>query len=88
MTFLITFRAKVMKVEEKRRALRTLKTGEKNAEGKDVHKVEYENMGWFVHLEGSWESLHVGMDKPDLEPGQTMVVTMRSEPQPSEKPHG
>lgn len=88
MSFLITFRSTVVKVEKKRRALRAQRVSvapvdpnhppPMNAE----IKVEYEDMGWFVNLEGSWESIHVGFDEPDLKPGQVMVVTMRAEPLP------
>lgn len=79
MGFLITFRTPVVSVEKKRRALRARKIGTKDAEGKDEIVVEYEDLGWFVHLHGSWESLFIGHDEPDLKPGQVMVVTMRAE---------
>lgn len=79
MPFLLTFPAKIVKVEHKTRALSAHKTGIINEDGTANVKIEYEDMGWFVQLERSWESLYVGMNKPDLETGQTMVVTMRAE---------
>jgi hypothetical protein len=33
-------------------------------------------LGWFVYMEGSYEALHVGMDKPDLEPGDKIKITV------------
>lgn len=36
----------------------------------------YKDLGWFVCLEGSWEKLHIGPDKPDLKIGQKVEVTL------------
>lgn len=33
--------------------------------------------GWFVHLEGSWEALYLGQDKPDLAAGDEVVIQIR-----------
>lgn len=30
--------------------------------------------GWFALLEGSWEALHLGKDKPELKPGDKIKV--------------
>lgn len=79
MTFLKSFQTNVIKIEEKRIPLRTIKTGKQSEDGKDILEIEYQNKGWFVHLEGSWESLHIGFEQPDLQPGDIMHVTLRSE---------
>ena len=83
MTFLLTFQAKVISVERKRKVLRArrihvteLDPGKEPPKG-DI-EFEYEDLGWFIHLEGSWESLYVGHEEPQVKPGETMVVTMRS----------
>jgi len=33
-------------------------------------------LGWFIHLEGSWEMLYVGYSKPDLNPGDMVRITL------------
>ena len=33
--------------------------------------------GWFLLLEGSYEALHVGFDKPELEPGDEIEIVIR-----------
>ena len=36
------------------------------------------DMGWFVHFEGSYESLFVGFDRPlDLEPGTDVEIIIQ-----------
>lgn len=32
--------------------------------------------GWFLYLEGSHEALHVGMEKPELEKGDRVKITL------------
>lgn len=34
------------------------------------------SMGWFIHFVGSWEALHVGPDKPDMEKGDKVKITL------------
>lgn len=37
--------------------------------------VETENLGWYVHFEGSYESLCVGMEEPlNLKPGTEVDI--------------
>lgn len=36
--------------------------------------------GWFVLLEGSWEKLFWGMERPDVKVGDIMQVTMNVKP--------
>jgi hypothetical protein len=73
------FYSKVKKIEEKTRAVRSYKTGKKLADGKDEIRVEYEDLGWFILLEDSWESIHVGREKPDLEIGRKVKVTIEAD---------
>lgn len=43
-----------------------------------VLKVEEQKepkVGWFVHFEGSWESIFLGEEKPAFEPGDTVKIT-------------
>lgn len=33
------------------------------------------SLGWFVHFEGSRESIHFGFEKPDIEVGDKFKIT-------------
>jgi hypothetical protein len=55
----IKFYSKVKKIENKKR----IKRGWKDGHGEE--QFEYEDMGWFILLEGSWEYLYVGGEKPE-----------------------
>lgn len=35
------------------------------------------SLGWFVHFEGSWEALYLGQEKPDLQTGDEVIITIR-----------
>jgi hypothetical protein len=61
---------KVARVEPKTVLLRSWKT----ADG----KVETATApcGWWVRFEGSWESLYLGENRPDLYIGQEVVITI------------
>lgn len=73
----IVFFSKVKNVEHKKRMVRAWKTGKKLEDGKDEISTEYEDMGWFILLEGSWEYLYVGDTPPeDLAVGDKVVVTI------------
>lgn len=37
---------------------------------------ENRSMGWFVYLEGSYEALHVGKEKPELQKGDRIKITL------------
>jgi ribosomal protein L21E len=63
------YHTKVKKVEHMHRMARAWKVGD------EVH-TEMEDQGWSVLLEGSWEWLHIGTEKPDLEVGQKVIVTI------------
>jgi hypothetical protein len=74
----IKFYSKVKKLEQKKELLRSWKTGKKTEDGKDEIADETRDMGWFMLLEGSWESLYVGKTKPDnLEIGDSVEVIIR-----------
>lgn len=36
--------------------------------------------GWYMLLEGSWEKLYVGMDKPDFAVGDRVKLTIEKMP--------
>jgi hypothetical protein len=42
-----------------------------------VMKVEWRNRpdGWFVHFEGSWESINFGIEHPQFEVGDHIKIT-------------
>jgi hypothetical protein len=67
---------KVCKVHEKKRASRSYKTGRKLEDGKDEIAVEYENLGWFVQLEGMTDSISIGPEPTDIEIGQAARIVI------------
>lgn len=79
--FAISFKAKVAKIEEKSRAMAAVKTGERIDEHSGripVWDLPRENLGWFIALEGSHESVYAGKEKPPLVIGQEMEVTIKA----------
>lgn len=66
---MIKFYSKVVKVEYKKRLKRAWRIN-------DEIKTEEENLGWFMLLEDSWESLYLGDKKPDFEVGDQVEVTI------------
>ena len=66
----IVFTTKIAGVENKRRLLR----GWKDKDGND--QFEYENLGWFIHIAGSYEWLFISHDKPDFEVGDAVRVSI------------
>jgi hypothetical protein len=66
---MIKFNTKIKKLEQKSRTLRAWKDGD------DV-KTETEDLGWYLLLEGSRESLYVGRTAPELDEGDPVVVTI------------
>jgi len=36
-----------------------------------------ESMGWYLFLEGSWEGLHVGTERPNLQVGDKVMISIR-----------
>ena len=61
---------KVAKLELKSVVLRSWKS----ADGK-VQAVT-QKRGWWVAFEGSWESIYLGEQRPDLEVGQDIMITI------------
>lgn len=43
--------------------------------GKDA-VFENRSRGWFIYLEGSYEALHVGKEKPELQKGDRIKITL------------
>jgi hypothetical protein len=69
---MIKFYSKVKKIEYKKRTRR----GWKDERGEE--QFEYENMGWFMLLEGSWEYLYVGETAPEeLKVGDDVEVIIK-----------
>jgi len=66
------FYSRVAKVERKRRAVRSYKTGP----GKDETAVEYEDMGWFAHIEPFAASICLGDAEPTLKAGTRVRMTL------------
>jgi hypothetical protein len=65
---------KVIRLEQKSRVTRGFVV-----EGEA--KCFREDLGWFVHFEGSYESLFIGKDRPnDLEPGTHVEIVIRPKP--------
>jgi hypothetical protein len=63
---------RVKKLEEKKRISYSRK--DKNGEAITI----MENLGWFVHFEGSWEALFVGYEKPEgLETGSEVDIIIQ-----------
>lgn len=59
---------KVMKLEERKRVISGKKVG-------DDAVLTSQTIGWFVHFEGSYESLFVGYEKPvGLDPGTEVDI--------------
>ena len=63
----IKFTAKVVKIEEKFEKTHIRGVGP-DAEFKDV------SLGWFVSFQGSYESIHVGFEKPTTKFGDIATV--------------
>jgi len=68
---MIKFFSRIKKIENVKR----LKSAWR--EGDDI-KTEYEDRGWFVLLEGSWEALYVGAEEPQgIRVGDDVEVIIR-----------
>ena len=70
------FHSRIASIDEKRRAVRSYKTGAKLADGKDEIAVEYESTGWFVGIDQFAISISVGDLKPPWEIGQKITMTI------------
>ena len=67
------FKTRVLKIEKKKRAVRARKISDDNID------VEYEDLGWYVLLEGAVISIAIGSEKPDLLEGQNVMLVIRPE---------
>lgn len=65
----INFKAKVRSIIEHSKRVYIKGIG-KEAEFED------ESKGWFLHLEGSWEAIYVGVTRPDIEKGDTVLISI------------
>lgn len=45
-----------------------------------VLKTFQEKRGWFVHFEGSWESLYLGDQEPDFKQNDVVHITIERIP--------
>jgi hypothetical protein len=61
---------KVVRVEHKSITLRSWKTADGTVE------ATTEKIGWWVSFEGSWESIYLGSERPDLYEGQDVLITI------------
>lgn len=69
----------VDKIERKRHGAGSKVVG-KDANGNKRWEVQYEDKGWYVKLDGSWESNFVSMDpKTTIRKGQRVIVKMEIE---------
>ncbi len=64
----ITIYSIVQRLE--RRTIRTYVSGYGN-----TTKFVDEDLGWFIHFEGSHESIHIGFDDPPFKPMQRIKIT-------------
>lgn len=39
-------------------------------------QFEEASKGWYVHLDGSFEGLYLGVEKPELNPGDKIRITL------------
>lgn len=71
----VEFHAKVIRVEERFQTLYKKGFGEAKTENKAKDETEQISIGWWVSL-AEWPiSLRFGNLKPDIEPGDTLVLT-------------
>ena len=63
------FNARIMNLAERFKPVYQGGTG-KEAYFKDV------SIGWYMHLQGSFEAIYIGLEKPNLQAGQLIKITM------------
>lgn len=77
MTLVYKIHTKVKDLEFKKRALRV--TADRTDPENPVLKWEYEDIGWFVQFDGSYEALFMGKTEPiDLKPGTEVEILIRA----------
>lgn len=67
------FRSKVLKIEEKRRAVNG--TVHNRGMPDQYMEVKYESTGWWIVLEGNL-AFHVGLHPPEISPGDEVTITI------------
>jgi hypothetical protein len=68
---MIKFFSRIKKIEHVRRVKSAWRDG-------DEIKTEYEDRGWYVLMEGSWEALYVGEEEPPgLKEGDDVEIIIR-----------
>lgn len=55
---------------------------------KRLEKIRGPSLGWFVHLEGSFESLNFGTKRPDIRPGDYMRISLEKDTPPDAPNNG
>lgn len=82
------FRHKVLKIEERFRALLTeeaaakLGTMRPDAGGEGKYEPTMISTGWWVVLDGWPVAMRFGSGKPDIQPGETLALIARRIPKP------
>ena len=69
-----TFRTRVITIKEHFES--TNWRLEDQGDGRKVPTCDQRSLGWYIKLEGSWESMYVGMEKPDLVQGQAVTISI------------
>lgn len=71
------FYSEVVYVKE-RKVKEMVRPGRRNEEDYLIDPGEYKetSLGWFLYMKGSHEAIHLGMDKPEIENGQRIKVTI------------
>ena len=69
------FRTKVTSIREE--FIKTNWHTVKDGNGKASQECDTVSIGWFLSLQGSYESLHLGHEKPDLVVGQKIEIIVR-----------
>lgn len=49
----------------------------------DNAKYNKVSLGWYVHFMGSYEALYLGLEEPKLQKGDTVRITIESNPDES-----
>jgi hypothetical protein len=77
MVIRIIFHSKIVKLEQRSQLVSTRVLDHNKPATSDNMAQTYEDRGWFVTLEGSWEALCVGKEKPEgWEIGDVIKTTM------------
>ena len=82
----IVFRSRVVKLESRERVASGRILDRNKSATADNVELRTEQLGWFLALEGSYEAVYVGKEKPEgLEIGDVIKITMEKEDGPSNR---